>query len=72
MSENHGPETAASPATSHSTQGLESQSAAPDTQGAPYDQKAEAQKAIRFLLIKAAVFILIPVIASALAIVFLL
>lgn len=36
------------------------------------DQKAEAAKAIRFMAIKAAIFILIPIIASALAIIFLL
>lgn len=36
------------------------------------DQRAEAAKAIRFLAIKAAIFILIPVIASALAVFFLL
>lgn len=36
------------------------------------DQKAEAAKAIRFMAIKAAIFILIPIIASALAIFFLL
>ncbi|SNZ08628.1 phosphoribosylformylglycinamidine synthase-associated small membrane protein [Cohaesibacter gelatinilyticus] len=38
----------------------------------PYDQQEETAKAIRFMLIKAAIFILIPVIASILAIVFLL
>ena len=32
------------------------------------DQKEEAAKAIRFMAIKAAIFILIPVIASALAV----
>lgn len=36
------------------------------------DQREEAAKAIRFLAIKAAIFILIPVIASALAVFFLL
>ncbi len=36
------------------------------------DQRAEAAKAIRFMAIKAAIFILIPVIASALAVFFLL
>ena len=36
------------------------------------DQKQEAAKAIRFMAIKAAIFILIPVIASALAVYFLL
>nr|WP_321456468.1 phosphoribosylformylglycinamidine synthase-associated small membrane protein [uncultured Cohaesibacter sp.] len=38
----------------------------------PYDQKEEAAKAIRFMLVKGAIFILIPIIASILAIVFLL
>jgi hypothetical protein len=38
----------------------------------PYDQKEETAKAIRFMIVKAAIFILIPVIASILAIVFLL
>ncbi|SNY94222.1 hypothetical protein SAMN04515647_4547 [Cohaesibacter sp. ES.047] len=42
------------------------------TQPARIDQREEAAKAIRFMLIKAAIFILIPVIASALAIFFLL
>ncbi|MCT4656508.1 MAG: hypothetical protein N4A65_11920 [Cohaesibacter sp.] len=37
-----------------------------------YDQRAENAKAIRFMLIKAGIFILIPVIASVLAILFLL
>ena len=36
------------------------------------DQRQEAAKAIRFMAIKAAIFILIPVIASALAVFFLL
>nr|WP_321444050.1 phosphoribosylformylglycinamidine synthase-associated small membrane protein [uncultured Cohaesibacter sp.] len=36
------------------------------------DQRTEAAKAIRFMAIKAAIFILIPVIASALAVFFLL
>ena len=36
------------------------------------DQREEAAKAIRFMAIKAGIFILIPVIASALAILFLL
>ncbi|WP_114009292.1 phosphoribosylformylglycinamidine synthase-associated small membrane protein [Cohaesibacter intestini] len=36
------------------------------------DQRAEAAKAIRFMAVKAAIFILIPVIASALAVFFLL
>lgn len=36
------------------------------------DQKEEAAKAIRFMLIKASIFILIPVLASVLTIVFLL
>ena len=36
------------------------------------DQRAEAAKAIRFMAIKAGIFILIPVIASGLAVFFLL
>lgn len=36
------------------------------------DQNEEAAKAIRFMLVKAGIFILIPVIASALAVFFLL
>ena len=36
------------------------------------DQKEEARKAIRFMAIKAAIFILIPIIASVLAVLFLL
>ena len=39
---------------------------------APIDQREEAAKAIRFMAIKAAIFILIPVIASGLAVFFLL
>ncbi len=38
----------------------------------PYDHRQETAKAIRFMVIKAAVFILIPVIASVLAILILL
>ncbi|WP_319497763.1 phosphoribosylformylglycinamidine synthase-associated small membrane protein [uncultured Cohaesibacter sp.] len=38
----------------------------------PYDHQQETAKAIRFMVIKAAVFILIPVIASVLAILILL
>lgn len=44
--------------------------AEPET--ARIDQREEAAKAIRFMAIKAAIFILIPVVASALAIFFLL
>ena len=36
------------------------------------DQREEAAKAIRFMIVKAAIFILIPVVASALAVYFLL
>lgn len=39
---------------------------------AGFDQKEENAKAIRFMLIKAAIFILIPIVASVLAILFLL
>lgn len=42
------------------------------TETAQIDQREEAAKAIRFMAIKAAIFILIPVVASALAIFFLL
>lgn len=49
------------------------QEASETPQPAPLiDQKEEAAKAIRFLAIKAAIFIIIPVIASALAVFFLL
>lgn len=34
----------------------------------PVDEKAEAAKAIRFLLVKAAIFIGIPIVAAALAV----
>lgn len=47
-------------------------SVAPAQDSQILDQRAEAAKAIRFLAIKAAIFILIPVIASALAVFFLL
>lgn len=47
-------------------------SVAPAEDSQILDQRAEAAKAIRFLAIKAAIFILIPVIASALAVFFLL
>nr|WP_321525127.1 phosphoribosylformylglycinamidine synthase-associated small membrane protein [uncultured Cohaesibacter sp.] len=51
-------------------------SPAPDTpmsgSETPYDHRQETAKAIRFMVIKAAVFILIPVIASVLAILILL
>ncbi|MCV6574890.1 MAG: hypothetical protein OIF58_04060 [Cohaesibacter sp.] len=50
---------------------MSKQDTAPSPQR-PYDQKSETAKAIRFMAIKAAIFILIPVIASILAIVFLL
>ncbi|WP_316859989.1 phosphoribosylformylglycinamidine synthase-associated small membrane protein [uncultured Cohaesibacter sp.] len=36
-----------------------------------FNQKEEAAKALRFMAIKAAIFILIPVVASALAVIFL-
>ncbi len=42
------------------------------TQEARFNQKEEAAKAIRFMLMKAAIFILIPVVASTLAVFFLL
>ncbi|WP_319533510.1 phosphoribosylformylglycinamidine synthase-associated small membrane protein [uncultured Cohaesibacter sp.] len=50
----------------------QSQDQSAEAQPARIDQREEAAKAIRFMLVKAAIFILIPIIASALAIFFLL
>ena len=44
----------------------------PQGQPAMIDQREEAAKALRFMAIKVAIFIFIPVIASALAVFFLL
>ncbi|SFO67178.1 hypothetical protein SAMN04488056_110180 [Cohaesibacter marisflavi] len=68
MSERNGPDEASPLEMSPSAPGAQGQPLKDQFDGAPYDQKEEAAKAIRFMVIKAAVFILIPVVASALAI----
>nr|WP_321459915.1 phosphoribosylformylglycinamidine synthase-associated small membrane protein [uncultured Cohaesibacter sp.] len=68
MSDTDGTDTVA---TSHEPEAFparQSQSHREQAPEARYNQKEEAAKAIRFMLIKAAIFILIPVFASALAI----
>lgn len=68
MSESNGPNEALPPEPSSHAPGMQDQPLKDQFDGAPYDHKEEAAKAIRFMVVKAAIFILIPVIASALAI----
>nr|WP_319485714.1 phosphoribosylformylglycinamidine synthase-associated small membrane protein [uncultured Cohaesibacter sp.] len=66
------PETNASPAPDTSMSDTSMSDTPMSASETPYDHQQETAKAIRFMVIKAAVFILIPVIASVLAILILL